>query len=219
VMLQTAEKLGGRFRGELPASTLAAVRTHLLEAAAAHRGRDGTAALARAAIEELAELRAHTSDWDLGGDGWDVIQSGLRFSYRRGREAFRIAVARRSTEDLHAWRRRVKDHWYHLRLLTAICGPIVGGAAEEADRLSDVLGEDHDLSVLSQVVAEHSAELEGAEIDSLIALIDRRRGELQDEAWQIGGRLYVEKPRRFEGRLRGLWKAGRMARNLRPEVG
>jgi CHAD domain-containing protein len=218
VMLQTVENLGERFRGELPESTFAAVRTHLLEAATAHGGRDGIVALAQAAIGELTELRAHTSDWGLGDEDWDAIRSGLRRTYRRGREAFRIAAASRSTEDLHAWRRRVKDHWYHLRLLTASCGPIVGGAAQEADRLSDVLGEDHDLSVLSQVLSERSGELEGIEIDPLMALIDRRRGELQVEAWQIGGRLYVEKPRRFERRLRGLWKAGQVVRNLRPEV-
>ncbi len=219
VMVQTVDSLAHRFLGRLPASTFGAVREHLLDAGASQRGWDGTAALAHAAARELAEIRSRTSDWDLGGDGWAVIESGLRRTYRRGRRALRAAAAERSTEALHAWRRRVKDHWYHLRLLAALCGPIVAGAAQEADRLSDILGEDHDLGVLTELLAGRSDELGSAEVDAVAAVIDERRGELQCEAWEIGRRLYVEKPRRFERRMRGLWEAGQMARNLRPEIG
>src|SRR5205823_5138001 len=83
-----------------------------------------------------------------------------------------------------------KDHWYHLRLLSAVCGPIVAGAAQEADKLSDLLGEEHDLAVLKQVLADHSSAL-AADTDSLDELIDQRREQLQGEATQIGLRLYA----------------------------
>ena len=50
--------------------------------------------------------------------------------------------------DLHDWRKRVKDLWYHERLLAPTCGPTVRGHAKELDRLSDLLGDDHDLALL-----------------------------------------------------------------------
>jgi CHAD domain-containing protein len=71
-------------------------------------------------------------------------------SYRRGRQAFTRARGTREMEDLHAWRKRVKDLWYHERLLASTCGPTVRGHAKDLDRLSDLLGDDHDLAVLRQ---------------------------------------------------------------------
>src|SRR5680860_812625 len=40
-----------------------------------------------------------------------------RRAYKRGRRAYKAALEDPSTENLHAWRRRVKDHWYHHTLL------------------------------------------------------------------------------------------------------
>lgn len=218
VMVQTVENLAGRFTGQLPAATFTAVRDGLRESGASQRARADIGKLAQSAASELAELRLEAGEWDLEGDGWNVIQSGLKVTYRRGRKALRKAHHDPSDEQLHAWRKRVKDHWYHLRLLTTVCGPIVGGAAQEADRLADVLGEDHDLGVLRERLVEAAADPGAANAQSLLPLIDHRREQRQGEAWQVGRRLYAEKPRTFERRLHRLWKAGQIARNLRTEV-
>jgi CHAD domain-containing protein len=218
VMVQTAEALEKRFTGQIPARTFEDLIDGLLSAGAS--GRDGSAVeeLAAAAILELAEIRREIDGWEPDGDGWGVIKKGLRRSYRRGRKALRAAQAAPTSESLHAWRKRVKDHWYHLRLLTAVCGPIVNGAAQEADRLSDVLGDDHDLAVLRDRLSGRSTELGLVDVDALLPLIDRRRKQLQTEAWQLGHRIYTETPTAFERRLRRLWQAGQMARNLRTEI-
>ncbi len=214
VMVQTVTHLSERFAGQLPASAFADARECVIRSNS-HAASD-TAALTDVAAEELIELRVRTEDWKIRADGWRVIRVGLRRTYRQGRKAFRMARADPSTELLHAWRKRVKDHWYHLRLLTGVCGPIVGGAAEEADRLSDILGDDHDLGVLNGVLSE--ADVKAVNADPLLSLIDHYRAELQAEAWQIGRRLYAEKPTHFERRLYRLWKAGQLPRKLRSEI-
>lgn len=219
VMVQTVDKLSERFTGQLPASAFAAVRAGLQKSGAARRVKDDLATLAGAAVQELEDIRLQIDGSDLQSEGWTVIKTGLRRSYRRGRSALRDARAEPSTETLHAWRKRVKDHWYHLRLLAPVCGPIVAGAVQEADRLSDLLGDEHDLGVLAELLAQGSPDLTGADVDSLLPLIEHRREELQAEAWEIGRRLYVEKPRRFERRLYTLWQAGQTPRNLRTEIG
>lgn len=217
VMVQTAEALEERFTGQLPAWTFKDLNDALLSAGASERDGASVDRLAAAAAQELTEIRREIDGWELDGDGWGVIKRGLRRSYRRGRKALRAAQADPSSENLHAWRKRVKDHWYHLRLLTAVCGPIVGGAAAEADVLSDLLGDDHDLAVLAERLADGSQELNAVDVESILPLIDRRRQQLQAEAWRSGCRLYAEKPSALERRLRRLWKAGQMSRNLRSQ--
>lgn len=218
VMVQTVDKIAERFTGQLPASSFDAVRDGLRESSASQKARADLTKQAEAAVQELADLRLQAGEWELGDEGWAVIKSGLKRAYRRGGKALRAAHAEPSDEQLHAWRKRVKDHWYHLRLLAAVCGPIVDGAAQEADRLSDVLGEDHDLGLLRATLADEPADLAAVDGDSLVPLIDHRREELQAEAWQIGRRLYAEKPKAFERRLHLLWEAGQMPRNLRTET-
>jgi hypothetical protein len=41
----------------------------------------------------------------------------------------------------------------------------------------------------------------------LLALIDRRRAELEQEARLLGQRFFQDKPRTFVRRLKGYWKA------------
>jgi len=47
----------------------------------------------------------------------DLIRPGLKRAYRRAKRAMRDAQANTSDAAVHEWRKRVKDHWYHTRLL------------------------------------------------------------------------------------------------------
>ena len=47
------------------------------------------------------------------------------------------------------------------------------------------------------------------DLEALIALIDRCRGELQGEAKCLGERVYAERPRAFTRRLQVYWQAWR----------
>lgn len=218
VMVQTAEALEARFTGRLPARAFTDLQDALLSAGASQRDSAAVDNLAAGAVQELTEIRRQIDGWQLDDDGWPVIRKGLGRTYRRGRKALSAAETDPTSESLHAWRKRVKDHWYHLRLLAAVCGPIVGGAAREADRLSDVLGDDHDLAVLRDWLSARSPGLGLVDVDALLPLVDHRREQLQAEAWGLGHRLYLERPAAFERRLRGLWRAGQMARNLRTKI-
>lgn len=77
------------------------------------------APLARA--QALLELGwRHVDAWHLGdGDGFDLVAGGVRRSYARARRAARRCRDEPTTDELHEWRKRTKDHWYHLRLLQA----------------------------------------------------------------------------------------------------
>jgi CHAD domain-containing protein len=204
VMVATLDSLSARFAGQVPATTFEAIREQLKP----RSQRRPDSALEARAVQELGALRVRLDDWSLSRGGWKAIESGLLRSYARGRKALARARDRRSLEDLHAWRKRVKDLWYQERLLTPICGPGVGGQAKDAHQLADLLGDDHDLALLGQALAGDEM-LIPVDAGAVVKLIEHRRDELQADAIAIGERVYAESPKAFRRRMRRSWNGGR----------
>ncbi len=208
VAVQTIDQLAERFSGQLPARTFAKVRERLAVARDAHRAGVVSSTRGAQAVQDLGAVQVRVDDMKLKVGGWSALDQGLVRTYRRGRDALVLARGDRSPEAMHAWRKRVKDLWYHLRLLAPVCGPSVRGQAKEADRLAELLGDDHDLAVLKVAVEDIGDELP-VDLVALFGLIDHRREQLQSEAIPIGERLYAEKPKAFRRRMRRSWRAGR----------
>lgn len=207
VMIETLDKLSERFAGQVPARTFDEIRKRLESERDSERGELVGSSLEAGAVQELDAVRLRVDDWKLRRGGWKALESGLIRTFKRGNDGLTRAREDRSLETWHEWRKRVKDLWYHDRLLAPSCGPAVEGHAEDAHRLADLLGDDHDLGVLHQRLT--SGETAAVDVESLISLIDHRRGELQREALHIGGRVYAESPDAFGRRMKRSWQAGR----------
>ena len=208
VMIQAVDDLAEQCAGQLPKKTFDAIRAHLDGQARDARVSLMDSSLTGEVLEELNALRLGVDHWRLRSSGWAAIGEGLQRSYARGRKAYRRAEAEPSVENLHEWRKRAKDLWYQLRLLKDISPGTMRGQAKEAHRLSDLLGDDHDLAVLRQSLLTSGAAIP-VDLDSVIALLDHRRAQLQAEASIVGARLYAETPKAFTERLRRYWKAWR----------
>jgi CHAD domain-containing protein len=210
VKLATLEGLRQRYADEVPAkiadrlwSDLDAERRSLAGEA------DGARADTRQAIALIEAGRDSISEWPLQGSGWKLVRGGLKRSYRSGRKRFRETVAEPSPEAVHEWRKRVKDLWYHLRLVRDAWRPVLAGLADEAHELADLLGDHHDLEVLG-ADASARGELAGDDqLTALLELIERRQDELLELAIPIGERLYAERPKVFIKRARCYWRAWR----------
>ncbi len=111
-------------------------------------------------------------------------------------------------EELHEWRKRVKDLWYHHTLLRPLWPPVMLAVGDEAHELSEQLGVDHDLAVLLDWARRHSHAS-----PELAAAVDGRRAVLQADALALGRRLYADKPSAFTARIEAWWEAapGRIA--------
>jgi CHAD domain-containing protein len=205
VKLETLDALAERADG-LPEGAVDAWRKILDRdrEAAANAVRDEPT-VARA-IELIEEGLGEIEGWDLEGDSWKTIDRSLARTYRRGRRAMKGAAAD-GDEAFHEWRKRAKDLWYELRLLRAAWSGPLGAISEEAHRLTDLLGDHHDLSVLREDL--HERNLGEDETAALEAAIGRRQEELAEEAFALASRLYAERPRDFSRRLHRYWKAWR----------
>jgi CHAD domain-containing protein len=150
---------------------------------------------------ELEAIRARVASWKLRDQGVGSVADGAEVLYARGREAMRHALRDGIDEDWHEWRKRVKDLWYSGRILQPLAPNQLGGLVDEADRLSDVLGDHNDLAVLLEAVGEDD------DLADLRQAIVARRDTLRRVAAPIGRRLYVEKAPVFGRRLRALLAA------------
>jgi CHAD domain-containing protein len=158
------------------------------------------------AIVELQAVRARAARWELRERGFKLPAPGVEDIYARGRRRMRVARRRQSVEALHAWRKRVKDLRYTSETLDR------GGkryrpvrrVARRADRLGEILGEEHDLALLEARVRERSRLFAGERKTRkrLLALIASRRRKLRKRALREGERLYARPPRRFVRRVK-----------------
>jgi CHAD domain-containing protein len=128
----------------------------------------------------------------------------MAITYSRGRRALKAAAAAPSDTALHDWRKRVKDLWYHERLLAELWPGVLKAQAHETKRLSEHLGDDHDLAELRHVLRSDHAD--DAFDEELVALVAERRAELQQEALALGRRVYADRPAALRRRL-ARWSA------------
>jgi CHAD domain-containing protein len=206
-LAETVDALADRFEDDPPPGGWAAIKSALgsdsADSADVDRLRERAAAEIEAGRHELETL-------SLPGSGFDVVRPGLRRAYSRGRRRMAEAAAEPSDEGLHEWRKRTKDLWYHLRLLRPGWRPVLEPLADQAHELSDRLGDDHDLVVLTERVDDPGVALSAEQRSHLARLVDRRRSELQDEAFALGERMYAEKPKAFARRMGAYWDAARV---------
>jgi hypothetical protein len=159
---------------------------------------------------ELEAGEAAIGDWSPDGGDWPLVGGGLRRSYRRGRNRFADVRDDPSAENVHEWRKRVKDLWYHLRLLTTAWPAVVGESADETHELADLLGDHHDLAVLAEDARGRPDRFDSAaDLEALVAAAERRQDELLAAALGLGERIYAEKPKAFARRYQAYWAAWR----------
>lgn len=157
----------------------------------------------------LREVGSRVDRWRMNGDEWQVIGGGLERIYRGGKQAMRAAARSRASADLHDWRKQVKYLWHQLQILEPLWPDLLRELAAQTHKLADHLGDDHDLAVLRQKISSNAGAFQRQDRDALIAVLDRRRKQLQDKAFKLGARMFVEKPGRFASRLGGYWRLWR----------
>lgn len=201
VMAGTAERLAAEAEGP-EGDALRHLAGALAARAKAVHAELPPVAEAAAALAEEAEAAA-TLSWGKRAGRADVLIAGIETTYRDGREAMAAALADTADDEaLHDWRKAVKHRWHLSKLAeprTAAAGASIVTALDE---LGEILGEDHDLAVLTQTVTAEPALAGGeAEAGRALAVIAARRAELQADAFARGRILYDEKPKKFRAHL------------------
>jgi CHAD domain-containing protein len=158
----------------------------------------------------LNKLRDEFPAIRLKHSGWRALSSGIRHSYREGRCRYQLARKNRGPEQLHEWRKRVKDLYYQIGLLCPVRSQQIEGAVAELDRLGERLGDYHDLVLISEACAtKHLWKQALEEAKALKPLVAEQQKELRTRALALGASFYEEKPSAFCKRLGQYWKRWR----------
>jgi CHAD domain-containing protein len=212
VLVETADALAERHAGQLPQAEFVGLRARL--AAAAQRAReDAEGRVGEPVLAALGAAADATDRWPFGRCDADALARGAVRAYRRGRRELERAEREPTTENLHEWRKRAKDLWYHARLLEEAWPRAFKAQAKEAHALADLLGDDHDLAMLAAQLDSGAAADVALDETTLRELIAHDRAALQAHAWRIGHRLYGERPKAYERRLTGYVRS--LARDVR----
>ncbi|HWS70968.1 MAG TPA: CHAD domain-containing protein [Thermoanaerobaculia bacterium] len=157
-------------------------------------------------VDILRASRDRIAVWIFPDRGFEIVEDGLAATYARGRRLFRRVEREHEPSVLHEWRKRVKDAWYHHQLLERAFPAVVKGYAHALKELSDLLGDHHDLDVLrALLIAEPATFGKQPDVEALLAIVDRRRAELEHDALALGARLFHERRRAVAERWRFWW--------------
>ncbi len=150
------------------------------------------------AVTALQSVRGHVEGYRLSDEGFESLEQGLEGIYRRGRKAMKRAMKTRAADHLHNWRKRVKDHWYHMRLLSALNTAFVETREADLRKLETWLGDDHNLVVLRETMNDGGAHFgHPKQIRHFLELLKQHGQELREKALTIGEHLYKLKPKQL----------------------
>jgi CHAD domain-containing protein len=215
-LLATFDDLVAAHADQVPTGGIADVRRALQA-----RAQDATHAVAAnrdridAARRQLVRARDGLEGWPLAGLDRDeqsgAVAAGVSKTADRARDAFAEVLDMPGPppdELLHEWRKRVKYSWYHVSLVEPAAPTLLGALADLLHDLSDVLGDDHDLAILSADLREDPDGFGGEhEVEAALVLVEGTRRDLQRRAVGVGARLHAEPPDALGARLVALLRA------------
>jgi CHAD domain-containing protein len=154
----------------------------------------------------LAEARKAFAGLTLDNDACAGIAKTLENDYRKARLGFASAYRLGKDEAFHDWRKHVQRHWRQLVLLAPSWSKALRPQVALARDLAEILGEDHDMSVLATRVRADAKQLGPApQVRAYLKLCQRRQAELRSLAEPLAARLLAEKPSSLAARLTAYW--------------
>ncbi len=212
VLVQAFDGLRGEAFGRIAPETAETIRRQLADDVRATGETLAAQGQLPAAAETLRRVRERVDDWPLSAQdkGWRVPGRGLTAVYRKGRRAMRRAAAASAEGDFHEWRKQVKYFAAQVRLL----GPLRPKRLEKLrcalDRIADLLGDEHDLSVLrDHLTARPDTWMSPHDLEVIGEVIETHRQALRAGALEIGRVVYAKKSARIRRRFKRDWQAWR----------
>ncbi|RKE83683.1 CHAD domain-containing protein [Rhizobium sp. AG855] len=211
-LMETVTHLTGFALNDDESETLAATRTVLQlrrdDIAASETDLEDKVARVidecRSAITALDELDLPSK----AGPAARLLAKGWRKALKRGHEALHTCKGEGHGEAFHDLRKAAQTYWMNLSLLRELWPSAFAAKRREAKHLVDLLGREHDLTVLTELFdSEPDLFGDGEGQAFLLAIIIRRQQDLRREALALAGSIFADRPRREADVIEILWTA------------
>jgi CHAD domain-containing protein len=192
-MVDTVQRLHGRYPSLLSkaatdaaAGALGGRKQRALSSAAKHVSQ---------AARQLQHVRRRTPHRIRHVGVKPALKQGALDGYRRGRDAMRGLTLTSDAASFHKWRRRVKDHWYQVRLLEGFDRQ-AGTRAAGLEELETHLGDEHNLVVLRlRLLDTQHRDLEARTATLILGCIAKYQAWLRRRAMKLGRGLFASSPK------------------------
>jgi CHAD domain-containing protein len=208
VTVETFDDLKDKYKSETR-QKLRSVRAGLMKRRNQTAQIEDAAVILQGAGAALRNTAKRVDGWPLKTEEYAAIGPGFEETFRAGRKALARVRKDPRAENFHELRKKIKDHWYHVRLLE---GPLASMSAYEKKLkdLEDWLGDDHNLVVLREtIMSDPEAYGKPKDIDLVLQLIEKRQKKLRKRSLSLARRVYDRKPRAFNRRVERLWDVWR----------
>jgi len=163
---------------------------------------------------DLIMARSKVFDWAISGDSFKIVKKDLRRIYEQGQIQMYAVLNEAIKLNVHEWRKRVKDLWYSMRILSNVWPEIMNPLVNLLRKLSDTLGDTNDLYLLKEeIISNQNKFRDDQHTIELINFIDKRIVGLLKVARFIGRKIYSEESKYFVGRMQNYFEIWRSEYN------
>jgi len=197
VILETFDDLAAK-HPDVDSNTIKEMRMSLRRSA----GHKKEKAVSSEVVRLLQEARLEPDLWPLADLQFDMLVPAMTATYKDGRRAFKRAQKADNAEAMHDFRKKVKEHLYHLRLFEATADADLKRRVADLNELATCLGDEHNLSVLrARLNAEIETKQDRQNFREVINWLDAEAESLRKHALDSGEELYARKANVFAEQL------------------
>lgn len=135
------------------------------------------------------------------------LRGGIKETYKLGRIGMKAVIKNPNINNYHEWRKQVKYHLYHLELLIDIWPSLILTNIEETHSLSEMLGKDHDLSLLKENIHNKNITFTKKAYTKILSAITSEQKLLREKIKRLGLKIYAEKQDHLIKRLESYWES------------
>jgi len=155
-------------------------------------------------IRELQENRERFLELPISDEILSNLLKSITRVYKRGYKGYQNSLSSPSVEEMHEWRKRIKYLWYHHRLLRKAWPKVMNAYRKEIKKLSDYLGDYHDLALLQNKINNMNTDIPKANEKLAYALCEEEKKVLLKTSMKLGSQVYAETPKAFSRRIEGI---------------
>lgn len=157
-------------------------------------------------ISGYARTKAEeVQNYELTGNGFEIIEGGLSRIYRQGLDMGRIIFSEEADPyEVHAFRKRGKYLQFQLSYLRTIAKPLFNAMSKSLEKLTENLGHYNDLYIATTRIQEYAEQNNPGDRKHLELLLAGLREDMQKlllNSRKIYEMQYAETPGRFIERI------------------
>lgn len=156
----------------------------------------------RGASSNLREAGRISAGWNVH-EGFEALATGIAATYRGARKGLARLRRTNDNDDVHELRKSVKNLWYQTRLIELSAPSVLGPFATTLHTLSELLGDDHDRSILIERIRSDRKRYGGkSAVQPAIRLARDQQMTIRSSALRLAATVLAEDDVAFGSRIR-----------------